>query len=85
MEESDDNAEGDVASLSESLTNAEPVENIVAIPVPAPSIVHTLVLVEIPEEFIPPSLHSTPSPPYIQAREEDLSHDGVLEYWADLE
>jgi hypothetical protein len=57
----------------------DPVENMVAILIPAPSIIHTLV--EIPKEFILPSLRSTPSPPYVQAVEDDLSHDGVLEYW----
>ena len=61
----------------------------VVIPIPAPSIVHTLV--EIPEEFIPPvlrsslSVMSTPSPEYVQALEEDLLSYGVPEFWADPE
>jgi hypothetical protein len=67
----------------------DPVENLVAIPVLAPSVIHTLV--EIPEEFVPPILRpssavpSTPSPEYVEAVEDDLLHDGVLEYWADPE
>ena len=86
MEESEDEAE--VPSPSSS-SNLDPVENMVAIPVPAPSIVHTLV--EIPEEFIPPilrsspSVTSTPSPEYVQALEEDPSSYGVPEFWADPE
>jgi hypothetical protein len=82
-----DDAEGEV--LSSSSSNLDPVENMVVIPIPAPSIIHTLV--EIPEEFIPPILRaslpalSTPSPLYIQAVEEDPSHDGTPEYWADPE
>jgi hypothetical protein len=85
MEESDDDTEGEMA-LSLSSTDLDPVKNMVATPVSAPSVVHhSLILIEVPEEFIPPSLHSTPSPPYVQAREDDLSHDGVLEYWVDPE
>jgi hypothetical protein len=67
----------------------DPVENLVAIPVPAPSFVHTLV--EIPEEFVPPILQlssavpSTPSPEYVQALEDDPAHNGTPEYWADPE
>ena len=57
MEES--NAEGEVVSMLSS--DLDPVENMVAIPVPAPSIVCTLV----PVEFVPSSLHSSPSPPYV--------------------
>jgi hypothetical protein len=59
----------------------------VAIPVPGPSVIHTLVV--IPEEFVPPILRpssavpSTPSPEYVQALEDDPAHDGTLEYWAD--
>jgi chromosome segregation ATPase len=84
VDSSDEDGEGNMV-VSSSSSNLDPVENIVAIPIPAPSIVHnTLVLIETPEEFIPPSLHSTPSPPYIQAQE-DPSHDGVPEYWADPE
>jgi hypothetical protein len=87
MEESDDNAYGEMVSSSLSLsTNVELVKNMVAIPVPAPSIIHhSLIPIKIPEEFIPPSLRSTPSPPYVQAWEDDPSHDGVLEYWVDPE
>ena len=61
----------------------------VAIPVPALSIIHTLV--EIPEEFVPLILQSssavpsTPSPEYVQALEDDPAHDGTPEYWADPE
>ena len=84
MEESEEeNAE----VLSSSSSDLDPVENMVAIPVPAPSIVHTLV--EIPEEFVPPilrpslSVTSTPSPEYVQVMEEDPSHAGIPKYWAD--
>jgi hypothetical protein len=86
MEESEDDAE--VVSSSSS-SDLGPVENMVAIPVPAPSVVHTLV--EIPEEFVPPilrpssSVPSTPSPEYVQALEDDLVHDGTPEYWVDPE
>jgi hypothetical protein len=80
MEESKEGDGGEVASSSSS--DLDPVENMVAIPVPAPSILHTLV--EIPEEFVPPilrppsSVPSTPSPEYVQALEDDLAHDGTL-------
>jgi hypothetical protein len=86
MEESEEDG-GEVASSSSS--DLDPVENLVAIPVPAPSIIHTLVA--IPEEFVPPILQpssavpSTPSPEYVQAVEDDPAHDGTLEYWADPE
>ena len=83
MEDLDIKGNVDPESSSSSSTDMELVENIVVIPVPAPSVVHTLILVETPEEFIPPSLCSTPSHPYIQDREEDLLHDGVPEYWVD--
>jgi chromosome segregation ATPase len=75
--------------VSSSSSDLDPIENMVAIPVLAPSIIHTLV--EIPEEFVPPilrpsaSVASTPSPEYVQALEEDLSHAGIPEYWADPE
>ena len=66
MEESEEeNAE--VPSSSSS--DLDPVENMVAIPIPASSVVH--MLVEIPEEFVPPILRSsssvtlTPSPKYV--------------------
>jgi hypothetical protein len=84
MEES----EGSVPEVvSSSSSDLDPIENMVAIPVPAPSIVHTLVA--IPEEYIPPVLRSssavpsTPSPGYVQALEDDPAHNGTPEYWAD--
>jgi hypothetical protein len=86
MEESGEGGEEVVSSSSSDL---DPVENMVAIPVPAPSIIHTLV--EIPEEFIPPILRPsssvplTPSPEYVQALEDDPAHDGIPEYWVDPE
>jgi paraquat-inducible protein B len=86
MEESEEGGEEVVSSSSSDL---DPVENMVAIPVPALSVIHTLV--EIPEEFVPlilqPSLAvpSTPSPEYVQALEDDPAHDGTPEYWADPE
>jgi hypothetical protein len=79
MEESED-AKGEP---SDSSSNLEPVENMVAIPILAPSVVHTLVPVEVPSEYIPPSLCLTPSPPYIAERSEDLEHSGVPEFWVD--
>jgi chromosome segregation ATPase len=51
MEESEEGGEEVVSSSSSDL---DPVENMVAILVPAPSVIHTLV--EIPEEFVPPIL-----------------------------
>jgi hypothetical protein len=87
MAEAEEGDGGEVASSSSS--DLDPVENMVAIPVPAPSTFHTLV--EIPEEFVPPVLRSslavpsTPSPEYVQVLEDDLVHDGTLEYWADPE
>jgi hypothetical protein len=86
MEESEGSGQEVVSSSSSDL---DPIENMVAIPVPAPSIIHTLVA--IPEEFVPPILRSsstvpsTPSPEYVQALEDDLAHDGTPEYWADPE
>ena len=83
MEESEEDVEVPSSSSSSDL---DPVENMVAIPIPALSIVHTLV--EIPEEFIPPilrsslSVPSTPSPEYVQALEEDPASHGVPEFWA---
>ena len=79
----------DAKVLSSSSSDLDPVENMVAIPIPAPSIIH--MLVEIPEEFVPPilwsssSVASTPSPEYVQAMEEDLSSYGIPEFWADPE
>jgi hypothetical protein len=83
MEESD--AEGDVVELSEFSTDMDLVENMVAIPVPAPSVVHALVPVEDSLEFIPPVLQSegAPLPPYITEHEEDPMHDGVPELWVE--
>jgi hypothetical protein len=84
MEESKDDGR-EVASSSSS--DLDPVENLVAIPVPAPSVIH--MLVEIPEEFVPPILQPssavplTPSPEYVKAVEDDPVHNGVPEYWAD--
>jgi hypothetical protein len=67
MEGSDEDAEGDTA-VSTSSSDLDPVENMVAIPIPTPSIVHgALIPIKVLEEFIPPSLCSTPSPPYVQA------------------
>jgi hypothetical protein len=86
MEESKGSGQEVVSSSSSDL---DPIENMVAIPVPAPSIIHTLVV--IPEEYIPPvlrpslSVPSTPSPEYVQALEDDLAYDGTPEYWADPE
>jgi hypothetical protein len=85
MEESKEGDGGEV--LSSSSPDLDPVENMVAIPVPAPSVIHTLV--EVPEEFIPPilwpssSVPSTPFPEYVQALEDDPAHDGTPEYWVD--
>ena len=87
MEESEED-DAEVPSPSSS-SNLDPVENMVAIPIPAPSVVH--MLVEVPEEFIPPilrpssSVASTPSPEYVQALEEDPASHGVPEFWADPE
>ena len=85
MEESEEE-DVEVPSSSSS-SDLDPVENMVAIPIPAPSVVH--MLVEIPEEFIPPilrpssSVMSTPSPEYVQALEDDPLHAGIPEFWAD--
>ena len=81
MEEAD--AEGEVASSSSSSDFGGLVENMVAIPVPAPVVMHTLIT--IPDVYIPLSVRSLPSPPYVQAQEEDLVHSGVPEYWANPE
>ena len=84
MEESE---EEEAEVLSSSSSNLDPVENMVPIPVLALSIVH--MLVEVPEDFIPPilrsssSVTSTLSPEYVQALEGDPSHTGVPKYWAD--
>jgi hypothetical protein len=86
MEESEGSLREVVSSSSSDL---DPIENMVAIPVPAPSVFHTLVA--IPEEYVPPVLQSssavpsTPSPEYVQALEDDPAHGGTPEYWADPE
>jgi hypothetical protein len=78
MEEDDD---GEV--VFSSFSDLDPVENMVAIPVPAPFVLH--MLVGIPEEFVPPILQpssavlSTPSPEYVQALEDDPVHNGTPE------
>jgi hypothetical protein len=48
-----DEGEGNTV-VSSSSSELDPVENMVVIPVPAPAVVQTLV--EIPEEYVPPSL-----------------------------
>ena len=86
MEESEE----EVAEVpSSSSSDLDPVENMVAIPILAPSVVHTLV--EVPEEFVPAilrsslSVASTPSPEYVQVLEEDPASYGFPEFWADPE
>ena len=81
MEEASD-AEGDTV-VSSSSSEFDLVENMVVIPIPPP-VIHTLIPVEVSEAFIPLSLWMTPSLPYVMDHEEDLVHDGVPEYWADL-
>ena len=87
MEESEEE-DAEVPSSSSS-SDLNPVENMVAIPIPALSIIHTLV--EVPEEFVPPilrtslSVMSTPSPEYVQALEEDPASHGIPKFWADPE
>ena len=83
MEEPDTEGDMDPDSYLSSSTDVEPVENVITIPVPAPSVIHTLVPVDTLEEFIPSSLCGTPSPPHNQSCEEDPVHDGVPEYWVD--
>jgi chromosome segregation ATPase len=67
MADSEEDDSGEVVFSSSS--DVDPVEDMVAIPVPALSVIHTLV--EIPEEFVPPilrpssSIPSTPSPEYV--------------------
>jgi hypothetical protein len=78
MEDTSDE-EGHTAMSTSSL-EFDPVENMVAIPIPPPVIHNVLISIKVPEAFIPPSLWTTPSPPYVQAL-----HDGVPEYWADPE
>jgi hypothetical protein len=50
----EESEEGEAEVLSSSSSDLDPVENMVAIPILALSVVHTLV--EIPEEFVPPIL-----------------------------
>jgi hypothetical protein len=78
MESSD--AEGEP---SDSSSDLEPVENMVAIPVPGPSVITTLVPVD--SEYIPPVLRGTPSPPYVAEQSADPTHGGVPEAWAESE
>ena len=52
MIEDSDRVDEEVVSSSSS--DLDPVENMVAIPIPGPSVIH--MLVEIPEEFVPPIL-----------------------------
>ena len=66
----------------DSSTDINPVENVVAIPVPGLLVIHTLVPVDTPSEFISPSLWESPSPLYIAEHGEDPEHHGVPEYWA---
>ena len=73
-----EDTEGEEAGSSSS--DFGPVENMVAIPVPTPSVIHTLIPVETPVAFIPPTLCESPSPLYVQAQEEDPVYSGVLEY-----
>jgi hypothetical protein len=80
MEDAD--AEGEPSDLSSDL---DPVQNMVAIPIPGPVVVHTLVPVEVSSEYIPPSLCITPSPPYMAELGEGPEHSGVPKYWVDLD
>jgi hypothetical protein len=80
MEEALD-VDGEGTAISTSLSEFDLVENMVAIPIPPPIV--TLIPIEVPEAFIPPSLRTTLSPPYVEAREEDPEDSGVPEYWAD--
>jgi predicted transcriptional regulator len=80
MEEASD-VDGEGTAASTSLSEFDPVENMVAIPIPPPIV--TLIPIEVPEAFIPPSLRMTPSPLYVASREEDPENNGVPEYWAD--
>jgi hypothetical protein len=75
--------DGEGTAVSTSLSEFDPVENMVAIPIPPPVIM--LIPIEVPEAFIPLSLRSSLSPPYVASREEDPESHGVAEYWADPE
>jgi hypothetical protein len=79
----DVDAEGDTA-VSTSSSEFDPVENMVAIPIPPP-VLYTLIPIEVSEAFTPLSLRATPSPPYIADCSEDLVYDGTPEYWVDPE
>ena len=67
--------DGEGTAILTSLLEFSPEENMVAIPIPPPIV--TLIPIEVPEAFIPPS------PPYVQSCAEDPEHDGFPEYWAD--
>jgi hypothetical protein len=82
MEESLD-TDGEGTAVSSSSSEFNPVENMVAIPIPPPVI--TLIPIEVSEAFIPPSLRSSLSPPYVVSHAEDPESHGVAEYWADPE
>jgi hypothetical protein len=82
MEEASD-VDGEGTVVLTSSLEFDPVENMVAIPIPPPVI--TLIPIEVPEVFIPPSVRTTPSPPYVASREEDPESSGVPEFWADPE
>ena len=77
MEEAEEDAKGEEV-MSSLFSDFGPVENMVAIPVPGPSVINSHI--PIPDAYIPPSVHSSPSPPYVQAWEENPVHSGVLEY-----
>jgi hypothetical protein len=83
MGDVNEDVEGDTVVLSSS-SEFNPVENMVAIPIPPP-VVHMLIPVEVSKAFIPLSLQTTRSPPYVVDCLEDPVHDGVPEYWADPE
>ena len=75
----DSDAKGEVAASSSS-SDFGPMENMVAIPVPSPSVIHTLT--PIPDTFVPLFVYLSPSPLYVESQAEDPVHSGVLEYWA---
>jgi chromosome segregation ATPase len=80
MEEASD-VDGEGIAVSTSSSEFDPVENMVAIPIPPPIV--TLIPIEVPEAFIPPSLRTTLSPPYVASHEEDPENGGAPESWAD--
>jgi hypothetical protein len=63
MEEASD-VDGEGTAVSTSSSEFDPVENMVAIPIPPPIV--TLIPIEVSEAFIPPSLRTTLSPPYVE-------------------